>query len=105
MIITIAKKAIAENETNLALKYALKQNYPNPFNPVTNIKFQISKSEFVTLKIYNTLGQEVETLVSKKLAAGNYSYNWDASGFASGVYMYNFTAGKFSETKKLILLR
>ncbi len=83
----------------------LSQNYPNPFNPITTIEFAIPKSEFVTLKIYNILGQEVATLVSDKLLSGNYKYNWDASTLASGVYMYKIEAGEYIQVKKLILMK
>jgi flagellar hook assembly protein FlgD len=66
----------------------LYQNYPNPFNANTNIEFRIPKNEVVTLKIFNILGEEVATLVSGQLTAGSYTYEWDGSGVASGVYLY-----------------
>ncbi len=83
----------------------LHQNYPNPFNPSTTIEFSIPKTEFVTVKIYNLLGQEVETLVAKKLNAGSYKYDWDAGKLASGIYMYRLEAGDFGETKKMVLIK
>jgi len=86
-------------------EYSLSQNYPNPFNPSTTIEFSIPKSEFVTLKIYNLLGQEVATLVSDKLTPGEYKYTWDASQLASGVYIYKLETDNFNSTKKLILLK
>jgi hypothetical protein len=86
-------------------QFFLKQNYPNPFNPSTTIDFSIPKSEFVTLIIYNLLGQEVATLVSDKLTPGNYTYTWDASGFASGVYYYKIEAGSLIQTRKLIFMK
>ena len=86
--------------------YDLSQNYPNPFNNSTTIKFSIPKSEFVTLKIYNLLGKEVAALVSESLQAGNYNYSWDASGFASGVYLYKLsTSNGFIQIQKLLLLK
>jgi len=85
--------------------FLLEQNYPNPFNPTTTINFSISKSSFVSLKVYNTLGKEISTLVSEKLPAGVYSVNWNAENLSSGVYFYRLIAGSFSQTKKLILLR
>jgi len=85
--------------------FALKQNYPNPFNPSTTIEFSIPKAELVTLKIYNILGQEVITLVSKKLSPGNYKYTWDATGFVNGVYYYLIKAGKFHNEKKMVLIK
>jgi len=85
--------------------YLLYQNYPNPFNPSTTIKFEIPKTAFITLKIYNILGQEVAELVNEEKQPGVYEVNWNASGFASGVYFYQLRAGSFVETKKMILLR
>jgi len=93
--------------------FVLKQNYPNPFNPTTTIEFSIPKTELVTLKIYNLLGQEVTELVAKRLTPGNYKYIWVASDFASGVYFYELEAGDpstgsgsyFVQTNKLILIK
>jgi len=97
---------IQKEETKLPSIFRLHQNYPNPFNPTTNIQFSIPKTEFVTLKIYNLLGQEVSILVSDIRQAGNYKVEWDASGFASGVYLYRLETDKgFFQTKKLILLK
>jgi len=94
------------NEDDTIIKeFALKQNYPNPFNPKTTLKFSIPKTEFVTLKIYNLLGQEVSTLISDKLTPGEYKYTWDASHLASGMYFYKLETESYSSTKKLILLR
>jgi predicted GH43/DUF377 family glycosyl hydrolase/dienelactone hydrolase len=86
-------------------EFSLYQNYPNPFNPSTSIEFDLPKTSEVTLNIFNILGEEVATLISGRLSAGSYSYDWDASGFASGVYLYHLTAGDFIATKKLILLK
>jgi len=93
-----------ENNTN-PTKYALKPNYPNPFNPSTTIEFSLPKSEFVTLKIYNLLGQEVTTLVSDNLAPGVYKYTWEAGSLASGVYMYNIQAGAYQQVRKMIYMK
>lgn len=97
--------AIDEMAQAVVSNYRLKQNHPNPFNPTTTIEFSIPQSNFVTLKIYNMLGEEVSTLVSEKLAVGNYKYDWPASGLASGVYLYRIQAGNYIEAKKMILLR
>ena len=86
-------------------EYKLFQNYPNPFNPTTKIEFSIPKSELVTLKIYNLLGQEVQTLVSKRMNAGAYKYDWDAATLANGIYIYRLEAGDFTETKKMVLIK
>jgi len=88
-----------------SVEYTLKQNYPNPFNPKTNIQFSIPKTENVTLKIYNLVGQELTTLVSEKLKPGEYKYTWDASQLASGMYFYKLETESYNSTKKLILLR
>jgi len=95
-----------ENIVNsIPKEYKLNQNYPNPFNPTTTIDFDLPKTNEVTIKIYNILGEEVATLVSEKLNAGEYKYDWDASQLASGVYMYRLQAGDYIETRKMILLR
>ena len=83
--------------------FELKQNYPNPFNPSTTISFSIPTSEFVTLKVYDVLGREIATLVNENLSEGSYSYNFDAKNLTSGVYFYKLQAGKYSETKKMLL--
>lgn len=85
--------------------FNLSQNYPNPFNPMTTIRFDIPKEVKVTLKMYDMLGAEVETLIDEVMEPGYYKYEWNASKFASGVYFYRITAGNFVSTKKLILLR
>jgi hypothetical protein len=90
---------------SITTEYTLLQNYPNPFNPITNIEFSIPKSKFVTLKVYNILGEEVATLVSEKLNAGKYKYDWNAGSLASGVYLYRLQTGEYIETKKMILMR
>jgi len=86
-------------------KFALSQNYPNPFNPTTKIKFDIPKSSFTRLSIYDVLGREVSVLVNEDLKAGSYSIELNASNMPSGVYFYKLTAGDFSEVKKLVLVK
>ena len=83
----------------------LEQNYPNPFNPVTGITYQLPAENYVTLKVYNMLGEEVATLVSETKPAGSYEAQWDAANIPSGVYYYRMQAGQFTDTKKLILLK
>jgi uncharacterized delta-60 repeat protein len=97
--------SVREVGTSVPVKFVLEQNYPNPFNPTTTIEFSIPGSEFVTLKIYNTLAQEIATLVSERLTAGKYKYEWDANGLASGVYLYRIQAGDYVEVRKMLLLR
>ena len=94
-----------EDPTSLPLNYLLMQNFPNPFNPSTIIQFQIPKNEFVTLKIYNLLGEEVCSLLSASLLSGFHSVEWDASSTASGVYIYQLTTGRYTATKKMLLLK
>jgi len=103
--VTIGVVGIANNISQIPDQLMLFQNYPNPFNPTTTIEFVLPHTEFVTLKIYNILGQEVATLVSEELTSGKYKYEWNASGLASGVYLYQLEAGNFVEIKKLILIR
>ena len=86
-------------------KFMLSQNYPNPFNPSTIIRYQLPVASYVTLKIYNVLGQEVATLVHEEMKPGRYEVTWAGSGFASGVYFYRLQAGSYTETKKLVLMR
>ena len=85
--------------------FKLGQNYPNPFNPSTIINYELPITNDVDLSIYNLLGQKVATLVNKRQQAGSHQVEWDASGFASGIYYYRIEAGEFVEVKKMILLR
>jgi hypothetical protein len=85
--------------------YALEQNYPNPFNPSTTISFSLPSRSFVRLKIFDLMGREVAALVSEEMSAGNYSKEWNASGIPSGVYFYRLQAGRYTETKRLVLMR
>ncbi len=85
--------------------YALSQNYPNPFNPSTTIQVALPENVKVSLKVYDMLGQEVETLINKDMDAGYHVIKWNAAKYASGVYFYRITAGDFVSTKKLMLLK
>jgi hypothetical protein len=86
-------------------RFLLHQNYPNPFNPNTRISFQLPSPGFVTLKVYDLLGNEVAMLVDEYLPTGTYKVSFDASSLSSGIYFYRIQAGSFIETKKMILLR
>lgn len=86
-------------------KFILDQNYPNPFNPTTTIRYSIPQSEFVTLQVFDVLGNEVTTLVNEEKPAGNYEVNFNVAILSSGIYLYRLQAGSFVETKKMILLR
>jgi hypothetical protein len=100
--------AIAQRGDQMPNNYTLSQNYPNPFNPTTKIDYTVPASkrgDFVTLKVYNVLGQEVATLVSGVQPAGKHSVTFDGSRLASGVYFYRLQAGNVSITRKLLLLK
>ncbi|MBI4547593.1 MAG: T9SS type A sorting domain-containing protein [Ignavibacteriae bacterium] len=86
-------------------QFALEQNYPNPFNPATVIRYSLPVNSFVTLQVYNVLGQEVATLVNEKREAGRYEVRWNASGLPSGVYYYRLRTPTFSKVHKMMLLR
>ncbi len=86
--------------------YDLSQNYPNPFNPSTTITFSIPKSEEVTLRIYNSLGQIVETVIDgDNLSAGKYRVDFGGENLTSGIYYYTIASGTFSETRKMLLIK
>ena len=93
------------NSSLIPNEFALKQNYPNPFNPTTKIEFALPKEQFVILKIYNTAGQAVTTLVSRRLPAGTYRYSFDARDLTSGIYFYQIQTGEFHNVKKMVLIR
>jgi hypothetical protein len=84
--------------------YRLYQNYPNPFNPSTMITYQLPVTSEVALNVYNLLGQNVATVISDKQPAGRYQVEWNASGYASGIYYYRLKANGYSEIKKLLIL-
>ncbi|MCX6145580.1 MAG: T9SS type A sorting domain-containing protein [Ignavibacteriales bacterium] len=85
--------------------FKLEQNYPNPFNPSTTIQYEVPSHTHVVLTIYNILGQSVAELVNAEKDAGHYETRFDASGFASGVYLYRLQAGSFVQTRKLVVLK
>jgi glucose/arabinose dehydrogenase len=104
--VTLPAKATSINSrSEIPLKFSLKQNYPNPFNPSTKINYSIAKDEHVSIKVYDILGNEVETLVNKAEAPGNYEVILNGSQMASGVYIYRIEAGAFIWSKKMILLK
>jgi hypothetical protein len=86
-------------------RYSLKQNFPNPFNPSTKINFDIKNSSFASLKIFDSMGREVETLVNENLSAGSYSVEFNASNITSGIYFYTLNTDAFTETKKMVLVK
>ncbi len=91
--------------SNVPADFALYQNYPNPFNPVTNIQYDIPKASNVSLKVYDMGGREVSSLVNESKQPGTYNISFDASNLSSGVYFYKITAGDFTKTMKMILVK
>jgi hypothetical protein len=94
-----------EIQTSSPVENIVAQNYPNPFNPETTIAFTIPYAAFVTIKVFNPLGEQVATLESQRFAAGMYTTQWNASRFASGLYFYRVQADGLVQTCKLLLLR
>jgi len=89
------------DERAIVNNFSLEQNYPNPFNPSTRINYQISKDDFVTLKVYDIIGNEVATLINKEQSAGKYSVDFNAANIPSGVYLYRLQAGELVQTRKM----
>lgn len=102
---------VSVNESRLLFEYNLSQNYPNPFNPTTHLNYSINSRQFVTLKVYDILGNEVATLVNEEKPAGKYEVEFDANTLSSGIYFYRLIAGNFEngrsfvQTKKMQLIR
>ncbi len=86
-------------------EYGLAQNYPNPFNPTTTINYTLPNAGFTKLSVYNTIGEEVQSLVNENQSAGTYSLNFNASDLPSGLYFYSLTSGNFTRTNKMILMK
>lgn len=99
---TITSVESQEQSPNI---FHLSQNYPNPFNPTTSIKYQLPRESHVTIKLYDMLGREVAELVNKQQAAGYYEFSFDGSQLSSGTYIYKITAGDFTDTKKMQLVK
>ena len=96
---------VATDNPKLPTKYSLSQNYPNPFNPSTLVSFSIPQSGYVTLKVYNLLGQEVATLINKEMTVGSHQVMFEASNLASGVYLYRLSSNGVTLTKKMMLMK
>jgi hypothetical protein len=100
----LAKSDLREN-LSLPSEFQLDQNYPNPFNPATTISFALPQASQVTLKIYNSTGQLVKTLVQNHLDAGVHEVRLDAGDLSSGMYFYHINAGNFAKTRKMVLMK
>ena len=94
-----------KNEAVLPTVFALEQNYPNPFNPSTMISYSIPQNSFVTLKVYDIIGNEITTLVNETRSAGKYEVRFDASELSNGVYFYTVNTDNFTSTKKMLLMK
>ena len=93
------------NSNQSEFKFILAQNYPNPFNPSTTINYQIPSAGLVTIKIYDVLGREIETLVNEEKGVGRYKVEFNGSNLASGLYFYRITSNNYSDTKKMVLVK
>jgi hypothetical protein len=98
-------QAIDSKHIAVPNNYSLSQNYPNPFNPITTIRFYLPKPEHISIEVFNSLGQRIVYLANEKKSSGNHHIYFNGNGFSSGVYYYKLTAGDFTETKKMLLIR
>ncbi len=96
---------IVNVEVGVPMEFSLAQNYPNPFNPSTSIEYSVPSNEFVTLKVYDVLGNTVSTLVNENKEVGKYNVSFDASNLTSGIYFYSINAGGFTQVKKMMLVK
>jgi len=94
-----------KDKNEIPAAFSLQQNYPNPFNPGTKINYSIPKASFVTLRVYDVLGEEVATLVNEEKTPGNYESDFNASKLSTGVYLYKLQAGDFVQVKKMMLMK
>lgn len=101
--------SISQNSTEVPLNFTLHQNYPNPFNPSTTINYELKITNYVTLKVFDLNGKEIQTLVNKKQTAGSYSIEFNTSNLSSGIYFYRIEVSNskenFSQTKKMVLVK
>jgi len=93
------------NHPSVATSFQLSQNYPNPFNPTTSIQYEVASRQYVTLTVYNVLGERVATLVDGEKAPGSYTATFDGSKLPSGVYFYRLQAGNFTQTRRMVLMK
>lgn len=105
-VVHVIDQVSSVEENNVVVNnFKLDQNYPNPFNPSTMINYSIPQSAFVTLKVYDIVGNEVATLVNETKSAGKYEVSFDASNLSNGVYLYSIKTANFTSTKKMILVK
>lgn len=99
-----------EDNASIPAKFVLDQNYPNPFNPITSISFELPEESIVSIKIYNSLGDEIKTLINEFRPIGQYQINWDGTNntgeiVSGGTYFYQLKVGEFTQTRKMVLLK
>jgi hypothetical protein len=92
-------------DVQIPIKYSLEQNFPNPFNPSTTIRYSLPEESYVKLVVFNMLGEEIISLVNTTQKAGRYEVTLDASDLATGVYIYSLETTKFTQSKKLLLMK
>jgi hypothetical protein len=102
---TFSYSNVVSIDVNIANGFVLNQNYPNPFNPSTTISYSVATDAFVSLKVYDFLGKEVNTLVNETMLAGIYEVTFDASDLPSGTYFYTLRTGDFISTKKMMIVK
>ena len=109
MVITNNVTPVVSNgqiSSEIPVAFGLSQNYPNPFNPATQIKYDIAKASYVSIKVFDVLGNEVAAVFNGNLAAGKYSADFNASNLATGIYFYSLVVdGQKIDTKKMILVK
>jgi len=96
---------VKQSDGNIVKDYILYQNFPNPFNPSTRIRYQIPELSFVTLKVYDVLGNAIATIVNEEKSAGSYDIDFNGDGLTSGIYFYQLRVGNFTQTRKMMLLK
>jgi len=99
------KTFVEKPSSNIVTEYYLSQNYPNPFNPTTKIRYRLAERAYVKLKIFNTIGQRVATLVNEVQEAQTYEVTFDASNLPSGMYIYHLKADNFVQSKKMLFIK
>ena len=103
-LIVVSSDATMVN-VSTPLEFRLNEAYPNPFNPSTNIDFSIDTESYISIKIYDIQGKEIESLIDQRYYSGNHTVSWDASQYPSGIYFVKMVSDNFSDTKKLMLIK
>jgi len=102
---SLPKQVNNDFSNEIPVQFTLEQNYPNPFNPSTKIKYSVPQTSQVQIKVFDVLGNEIETLINEEKPSGTYEINWYAENLQSGIYFYRLQAGKFVQTKKMVLTK